>query len=425
MDQLRRRFPLPVLIAVVAVGLVLTVGGAITVAAAELALPGEALYPVKTGWEQTQARFAGDAYARSHLYTEFAERRLDEIDSLITAGEVDRIPRALDEYEFCVSQALEALYALGSQDPARAGQLSQQIAQSLSRYASALTDMVALLPEGPADDVEQAVQLSEAPLRDGLAALQGAPTETPTSTQTITNTSIAGAVIVQDCYELAFLDVAENGDGTTTWRYHIEELSCSQDLSYWVLELPSCAFVLDASPSPWEEVHPDPNLQLQGIKWQVGAGFQQDEFSVVISGDLTQGRTRVGAKGPDASTGTISGPVCIEATATPTQTPTTTTTQTMTEPATATATPSATVAPSETPEPTPASAYTLITDNDQVITAFCDGGVVEVRGNGNHVTLRGACAKLLIYGNGNWISIQASPSLLIVDKGNENTVFQE
>jgi hypothetical protein len=46
---------------------------------------------------------------------------------------------------------------------------------------------------------------------------------------------------------------------------------------------------VDASPSPWEIVHPDPNFHFNGIRWQTGAGFQRGDFSVVLSGELMSG----------------------------------------------------------------------------------------------------------------------------------------
>ena len=109
------------------------------------------------------------------------------------------------------------------------------------------------------------------------------------------------------------------------------------------------------------EVHPDPNFHLDGIKWEVSAGFERGEFSVVLSGELAQGSTQVGAKGPDVATGSISGPVCIVANATPTLTPTETLTPTITE----TPTPTVTVTPSITVAPPAISGPIVIPKMDR------------------------------------------------------------
>jgi hypothetical protein len=143
------------------------------------------------------------------------------------------------------------------------------------------------------------------PLIEVLSNPPQEPTATPSITQTITNTPAPVSIILPNCYKITFLGFTENADGTSTWRYLVEELSCAQDLSNWVLELPACATVVGASPSPWEVVQPDPNHHLNGIKWETGAGFESGEFSVTLAGELTSGTVRVGAKGPDVAIGSM------------------------------------------------------------------------------------------------------------------------
>jgi uncharacterized repeat protein (TIGR01451 family) len=117
-------------------------------------------------------------------------------------------------------------------------------------------------------------------------------------------------VTLANGYRITFLGVTYHADGTSTWRYHVEELATAQDLSYWVLELPECTSVVDAAPEPWEVVYPDPNAHLDGIKWQTGAGFHQGEFTVTITGHWAVDITAVAAKGPDLAYGLIAGPIC-------------------------------------------------------------------------------------------------------------------
>lgn len=118
-----------------------------------------------------------------------------------------------------------------------------------------------------------------------------------------------GSVTLSNRYRITCLGVHFNDD-KSSWRYRVEELSGSKDLSNWVLELPGCAHIVSASPRPWEAVHPDPNARLNGIKWETGGGFQRGEFVVDLRGDLKVGHTSVAAKGPDVAHGTVSGPVC-------------------------------------------------------------------------------------------------------------------
>jgi hypothetical protein len=251
-------------------------------------------------------------------------------------------------------------------------------------------------------------------------------TPTPTTTPTFTSTPAPVSVILPNCYKLTFLGFTDNADGTSTWRYLVEELSCAQDLSNWVLELPACASVVDASPSPWEVVQPDPNIQLNGIKWQTGAGFESGEFSVTLSGNLTSGTVQFGAKGPDVALGQITGPACDVPT---TGTPTIIFTPSPTATLATDVTPTLTFVPTEVPPqpatqaPPPASSGTiLITDNAQMLTFTCNGNAVEVRGNANTVTLLGSCGSITVKGNANVIYYSGSP--VITDTGNENRLIQ-
>jgi len=171
------------------------------------------------------------------------------------------------------------------------------------------------------------------------------PTPTPTTTPTFTSTPAPVSVILPNCYKITFLGFTENGNGTSTWNYRVDELSCAQDLSNWMLELPTCTSVAGASPSPWEVVQPDPNFQLNGIKWETGTDFESGVFSVTLSGDLTSGTVHVGAKGPDVAIGQIAGPACAVVT---TSIPTVTMTPTVTPTIDMTITPTINVTPSPT-----------------------------------------------------------------------------
>jgi len=226
-------------------------------------------------------------------------------------------------------------------------------------------------------------------------------------------------VTLSDCYQIRFLEYSQITDRVSVWRYEVKELSCAQDLSNWALELPACATVIDASPLPWEVVHPDPNYHFDGIKWQTGTDFQSGDFAVVIYGELINGIVQVGVKGPNVATEMIEGPNCKVTTITPTVT---------TTPGTVTPTeeniplPTQT-APAPTVQPPASSGPIIITDNDQVLTFTCDGNAVEVRGNANVITLLGSCSSITVKGKGNQVYWQ-SGSPVIVNTGNENIISQ-
>lgn len=230
-------------------------------------------------------------------------------------------------------------------------------------------------------------------------------------------TSIGRSDAPASCYEVTFLGFTEGPDGASAWRYSVEELACAQDLSNWMLEIPACASVVSASPSPWEIVQPDPNFHFDGIKWQTGAGFQSGEFSVTLTGGLTSGMVKYGVKGPDVAIGLVEGPVCDLTTSTPNGDPTTTLTPTLE------AVPSST-APAPTSQPPASSGVILVTDNNQVLTFTCNGNAVEIRGNANTVTLLGSCGSITVKGNENQVFWQ-SGSPVITNTGNGNVIIQK
>jgi hypothetical protein len=190
-------------------------------------------------------------------------------------------------------------------------------------------------------------------------------------------------------------------------------------LSNWALELPACVSVVDASPSPWEVVQPDPNYHFDGIKWETGTGFQSGEFTLVLSGELTSGMVQVGVKGPDVAIGMIEGPNCEGTTTTPAVTATP---NKVTPTGEVTPMPTET-APAPTVQPPASSGPIIITDNDQALTFTCDGNAVEVRGNANVITLLGSCSSITVKGNGNQVYWQ-SGSPVITNTGNENIISQ-
>jgi hypothetical protein len=124
------------------------------------------------------------------------------------------------------------------------------------------------------------------------------------------------------CYQVKFLGVTESSEVASTWRYRVQRRYCEQNLKSWMLELPACASVVDASPTPWGAIKADPKYQMSGIQWQTGQDFRDGEFSVVLTGNLETGITHAGTEAQDLSIGSLQGPACKgTATSTPPPTP--------------------------------------------------------------------------------------------------------
>ena len=153
----RQRAALTALVAVVMILAFLFGGAGITAYAAQSALPGDALYGVKTGLEQTQASLAGDAARKVELYLGFAERRLDEIARLIAEGRYDDIQLATSEYQTYIQLALEAMKDVAAGDPVKATELAGRITDLLTRYSQVLSGMMGNVPDAARTSLEAAI----------------------------------------------------------------------------------------------------------------------------------------------------------------------------------------------------------------------------------------------------------------------------
>lgn len=141
--------------------IVLFGGAGTTVYASQSALPGDALYPVKTTFEHTQASLTADAVRRAELYLEFASNRLDEIERLIEQGRFEGIQTATGDFERYVGLAMREMDTVSAGDPARAAELSRKVFQAMTRYNHALAGMVDRIPETARQHVRHAIGVSD------------------------------------------------------------------------------------------------------------------------------------------------------------------------------------------------------------------------------------------------------------------------
>jgi hypothetical protein len=135
-------------------------GAGMTAYANQNALPGDTLYGIKTGFEQTRLTLARDAAGKARLNLAFAERRLDEIARLIESERYTDIGLAVQEYEGYVQSAIASLETVGAGDPASLAELAALVADSLKRYAATLSGMTTALPEGARSELKRAIDVS-------------------------------------------------------------------------------------------------------------------------------------------------------------------------------------------------------------------------------------------------------------------------
>ncbi|MBL1216282.1 MAG: hypothetical protein D8M59_02170 [Planctomycetes bacterium] len=111
----------------------------------------------------------------------------------------------------------------------------------------------------------------------------------------------------EDAFEVSFVEVTYNDDGTSSWTYHVRELATGKDLSHWNLALGDSHQVMSGTTDGYE-VGIDGSTGFFGIKWDVTEGFAEGDFTIVLDKHYggTEGGNGIGvlAKGgrlPDTS----------------------------------------------------------------------------------------------------------------------------
>jgi len=157
----KRKFAFSTVAAILLVVVVLFGGASATAYASQSALPGDALYPVKTSLEQTQITLANDAYNQAQLHLEFAQRRLNEIKELLSQGRTNDVEFASSEFEHYIQEAMQAAQIVQAADPVRGAELNKLVSQALLDYAGALKSVLVSAPAVVKPVVEKALLASQ------------------------------------------------------------------------------------------------------------------------------------------------------------------------------------------------------------------------------------------------------------------------
>ncbi|MBI5879635.1 MAG: hypothetical protein HZB53_18450 [Chloroflexi bacterium] len=130
-----------------------------TTYAAELSLPGDALYPVKRAAERIELALPNDPASRTRILMARADRRLSEAETLATTGQTQLAEQAVSEYGNAVNEAIAALES-------RPGQESRLLAQALhdrlARQQAHLRALAEQVPAPSASAIRRALTLSQA-----------------------------------------------------------------------------------------------------------------------------------------------------------------------------------------------------------------------------------------------------------------------
>ena len=156
-----RRFTFATAAVLITILFLLFSGAGATALAAQSTLPGDTLYVVKTGLENTRVLLAGDAYDQAQLHLSFARRRLDEMSALVQKGRYGNVELASKEFEAYVEKATSALPTVMAENPERGALLSNQITHALLSYVSILKGVQASVPDAFQPAVEHAILISQ------------------------------------------------------------------------------------------------------------------------------------------------------------------------------------------------------------------------------------------------------------------------
>lgn len=139
--------------------LVLTSAGALVASAS--ALPGEPLYPVKTGVEHIQLAIILDEGARAQTYAALATRRTNEIAELNRQGRpvLPETVTALSQQTSAAVTGMEAVAA--KEEPGDAETLGQTLVDLTNRQQEVLSTVAATAPDAAKPALRKALEVSQ------------------------------------------------------------------------------------------------------------------------------------------------------------------------------------------------------------------------------------------------------------------------
>lgn len=175
----------------------LVIGGSAVAMVSQNSIPGEPLYPVKIAFEDIELSTARTLSDEIRLHTEFAHRRLLEVQELIEAGQYEHIPDTVEIFENHVDLAVEKLEILAIQEPHVAQEVVTAVHEFIANQVSFMQVLVAAVPGEGKIVLAEALVLAE----DSIVAIRRVAVRvdgkipslsTRTSTPTFTPTSPAG-----------------------------------------------------------------------------------------------------------------------------------------------------------------------------------------------------------------------------------------
>ncbi|MBI2864654.1 MAG: hypothetical protein HYX94_08855 [Chloroflexi bacterium] len=171
MQPLLRRMEMPALVIAIVIAFTAATGGGAAFAS-QGALPGEALYPVKTAVEQIQTALAFGDEAKAETHIALAEKRASEIEKALQRQNTAASDTAAEAFVKEVAEADQRLTtAAGSGKDV--SKLLARLKDNLARHEKVLAGIGGRAPEQARDALARAAAATEKGLKNASTRVQG------------------------------------------------------------------------------------------------------------------------------------------------------------------------------------------------------------------------------------------------------------
>jgi outer membrane biosynthesis protein TonB len=136
---------------------VLLLGMTGVVRASAASLPGDGLYPLKRGLEETRLTLTLDASGDAQLLSEYSDERLREIEALSAAGRIEDIDAAVETYVATIDRLVEASQDITSSEGSA---YSEAVQEKLGHHIEVLQGVQAKVPPQAQAAIQRAIDRS-------------------------------------------------------------------------------------------------------------------------------------------------------------------------------------------------------------------------------------------------------------------------
>jgi hypothetical protein len=142
--------------------------------AAQRAIPGDQLYPLKISIEKVNLAMAFSEARRSQLNINFAGRRLEEIQRLVAENRFEHLGSTIDKFQAQAEQASLPLETLQNTDALQAKALASELKDVIDQKAEVLPELAQDVPQEAQEEIARLIVLTE-DVRDEAERIENKP----------------------------------------------------------------------------------------------------------------------------------------------------------------------------------------------------------------------------------------------------------